>query len=121
MPPSPRWKSWPTRFVLAALDLLRDSQLPARLVVDASHGNSSRDFRQQPIVVHDLAQQIVSGERGIVGAMIESFLVEGRQDLGDPAMLTYGQSITDACIGWDATESALEELASAVRVRRAHR
>jgi len=107
--------------VRAALDLLRDSQLPARLVVDASHGNSSRDFRQQPIVVHDLAQQIVSGERGIVGAMIESFLVEGRQDLGDPAMLTYGQSITDACIGWDATESALEELARAVRVRRAHR
>src|SRR5262252_4639784 len=76
--------------VRAALDLLRDSRLPTRLVVDASHGNSSRDFRQQPIVVHDLAQQIVSGERGIVGAMIESFLVEGRQDLGDPAMLTYG-------------------------------
>ena len=91
------------------------------VVVDASHGNSSRDFRQQPVVVHDLAEQIANGERGIVGAMIESFLVEGRQDLGDPARLTYGQSITDACIGWDATESALDELANAVRNRRAHR
>src|SRR5215831_13410726 len=65
--------------VQRVLGMLRDSQLPPRLVVDASHGNSSRDFHQQPIVVRDLAQQIVSGERGIVGAMIESFLVEGRQ------------------------------------------
>jgi 3-deoxy-7-phosphoheptulonate synthase len=107
--------------ITAVLDLLRQSKLPPRLVVDASHGNSSRDFRQQPVVVHDLAEQIANGERGIVGAMIESFLVEGRQDLGDPARLTYGQSITDACIGWDATESALDELANAVRNRRAHR
>jgi 3-deoxy-7-phosphoheptulonate synthase len=101
------------------LDLLSASNLPRRLVVDASHGNSSRDFRRQPIVVHDVAEQIASGERGIVGAMIESFLVEGRQDLGRPELLTYGQSITDACIGWDATESALDELATAVRARRA--
>ena len=104
-----------------ALDRLRASKLPPRLVIDASHGNSSRDFRLQPVVLHDVAEQIANGERGVVGAMVESFLVEGRQDLADPASLTYGQSITDACIGWEATELALEELATAVRTRRAHR
>ena len=104
-----------------ALDHLRASKLPPRLVIDASHGNSGRDFRLQRVVVHDIAEQLASGERGVVGAMVESFLVEGRQDLGDPAVLTYGQSITDPCIGWDATESALEELAAAVRARRALR
>src|SRR5262245_21654256 len=98
-----------------ALDKLQASKLPPRLVVDASHGNSSRDFRRQPLVLHEVAEQIARGERGVVGTMVESFLVEGRQDLGDPASLTYGQSITDACIGWEATESALEELAAAVR------
>ncbi|HEY1295102.1 MAG TPA: 3-deoxy-7-phosphoheptulonate synthase [Chloroflexota bacterium] len=114
--------NYDARCVSRVLDLLRDSELPSRLVVDASHGNSSRDFHRQPVVVHDLAEQIANGQRGIAGAMIESFLVEGRQDLADdPALLTYGQSITDACIGWDDTESALEELASAVRARRAHR
>ena len=104
-----------------ALDRLRASKLPPRLVVDASHGNSSRDFRRQTVVLHEVAEQIANGERGVVGAMVESFLVEGRQDLGDPASLTYGQSITDACIGWEATESALEELAAAVHTRRTHR
>jgi 3-deoxy-7-phosphoheptulonate synthase len=111
--------NYAARCIHEVLGLLRDSKLPPRLVVDASHGNSSRNFRRQPVVVHDIAQQIADGERGTVGTMIESFLVEGRQDLGDPALLTYGQSITDACIGWDATESTLEELATAVRARRA--
>jgi 3-deoxy-7-phosphoheptulonate synthase len=103
------------------LDLLQASKLPARLVVDASHGNSSRDFHFQPLVVREVAEQIARGESGVVGAMIESFLVEGRQDLVDPSALTYGQSITDACLGWDDTASTLEELAAAVRTRRAHR
>ena len=59
-----------------------------------------------------------AGERGIVGVMLESFLVEGRQDLNDASRLTYGQSITDACISWETTECTLDELATAVRARR---
>ncbi len=113
--------NYDARCVHDALDKLRAAKLPPRLVIDASHGNSSKDFRLQPVVLQDVAQQIANGERGIVGAMVESFLVEGRQDLGNSESLTYGQSITDACIGWEATESALEELAGAVRTRRTHR
>jgi 3-deoxy-7-phosphoheptulonate synthase len=104
--------------VQQVLQRLRDSGLPPRLVIDASHGNSSRDFRRQPVVVADVARQIAEGERGIVGLMLESFLVEGRQDLADPSSLTYGQSVTDACINWDTTEAVLQQLASAVRARR---
>jgi 3-deoxy-7-phosphoheptulonate synthase len=88
------------------------------LVIDASHGNSSKDYRRQPLVIRDVAQQVAGGERGIIGVMLESFLVEGRQDLDEPARLTYGQSITDACISWEATEATLDQLASAVRARR---
>ncbi len=87
-------------------------------MIDASHGNSSRDYRRQPVVVRDISEQVSSGDFGIVGVMLESFLVEGRQDLGDPERLTYGQSVTDACINWQTTEATLEELASAVRNRR---
>jgi len=106
--------------VKRVLQTLREHGLPQRLIVDASHGNSSRDYRRQPDVIRDVANQIASGERGIVGAMLESFLLEGRQDLTDPAALRYGQSVTDACIGWETTEAVLEDLASAVRARRAH-
>jgi len=102
------------------LGWLRDVGLPPRLVIDASHGNSGKDYRQQPAVVAEIAHQVAVGEGGIVGVMLESFLVEGRQDLDEPARLTYGQSITDACIGWEATEATLNKLASAVRARRAH-
>ena len=73
------------------------------------------------MVIGDIAEQVANSERGIVGAMLESFLVEGRQDLADPATLTYGQSITDACISWETTEATLEELARAVRARRTRR
>jgi 3-deoxy-7-phosphoheptulonate synthase len=104
--------------VQTALATLRQNNLPERLMIDASHGNSSRDYRRQPLVVKDIAEQVSSGERGIVGVMLESFLVEGRQDLSDPTRLTYGQSVTDACISWEATESVLEVLARAVRARR---
>ncbi len=105
--------------IARALEQLETSRLPRRLMVDASHGNSERDHQRQIDVVRDLAAQIASGERGIVGVMLESFLVPGRQDLSDPASLTYGQSITDACLGWDETEAVLRELAGAVRARRA--
>lgn len=104
--------------VQRVLGILRRNRLPERLVIDASHGNSSRDYRRQPEVIDAIAAQVASGERGIVGVMLESFLVEGRQDLTEPSNLAYGQSVTDACIGWETTESTLEDLAVAVRARR---
>jgi len=104
--------------VQKTLAALRDAGLPPRLMVDASHGNSEKDHQRQPAVVRDVAGQIAQGELGIIGMMLESFLVDGRQDLGDPARLMYGQSITDACMGWEATVPVLRELAEAVRARR---
>ena len=102
--------------VLAAL---RTAGVPARLMIDTSHGNSEKDYRRQPRVAHTIAAQIGRGERGIIGVLMESFLVEGRQDLIDPARLVYGQSITDACLSWEMTVPVLQELAAAVRARRA--
>jgi 3-deoxy-7-phosphoheptulonate synthase len=105
--------------VRAALDALREAGLPERLIIDASHGNSERDHQRQPVVARDIAEQIAAGERGIAGVMVESFLVPGRQELSDPSRLVYGQSITDACIGWDETVAVLQDFASAARARRA--
>jgi len=102
----------------AALGALRKADLPPRLMVDASHGNSNKDHRNQPLVCRDVGEQIAGGQAGIVGMMLESNLVEGRQELVDPASLRYGQSVTDACIGWEVTAEVLAELAAAVRARR---
>jgi 3-deoxy-7-phosphoheptulonate synthase len=107
--------------VRGALDALRDAGLPERLFVDASHGNSERDHLRQVVVAADIAAQIAGGESGIAGVMVESFLVAGRQELVDPSRLVYGQSVTDACIGWEDTVSVLRRLASAARERRAGR
>jgi 3-deoxy-7-phosphoheptulonate synthase len=104
--------------VQKALAALKAAGVAPRLVVDVSHGNSGKDYRRQPQVAHEVAEQVASGERGIAGVMMESFLVEGRQELKDPARLVYGQSITDACIGWEQTIPVLHELAAAVRARR---
>jgi 3-deoxy-7-phosphoheptulonate synthase len=108
--------------VQAALALLRESGLPARVMVDVSHDNSAKDPSRQPEVAADLAAQLAAGNPGIVGVMIESFLVEGRQDPppNGHRQLVYGQSITDGCIGWDTTVEVLDGLAAAVRARRAH-
>jgi 3-deoxy-7-phosphoheptulonate synthase len=97
---------------------LRTAGVAPRLMIDASHGNSSKDYRRQPVVVHDVAAQIREGEHAIFGMMMESFLVDGRQDLVEAGTLRYGQSITDACMGWDMTVPVITELAEAVRVRR---
>jgi 3-deoxy-7-phosphoheptulonate synthase len=105
--------------VAAALAALAGSGLPARLMVDASHGNSGKDHLRQPIVARALAEQVATGEGGIVGVMLESFLVAGRQELRDPASLVFGQSITDACMDIDTTGDVLDTLAAAVRRRRA--
>jgi 3-deoxy-7-phosphoheptulonate synthase len=99
-------------------DALAAAGLPARVVIDLSHGNSARDHARQPRVAADVAAQIASGDRRIVGVMAESFIVEGRQDADAPS-LVYGQSITDGCIGWDSTAAVLRDLARAVRERRA--
>ncbi len=104
--------------VQKTLAALRDAGMPARLMIDASHGNSEKDHRRQPLVVRDVAGQVTQGEAGIVGMMMESFLVDGRQDLRDPSALVYGQSITDACMSWETTVPVLQELASAARARR---
>jgi 3-deoxy-7-phosphoheptulonate synthase len=104
--------------VRKTLSALADAGLPPRLMIDASHGNSDKDYRRQPLVVRDVATQVAQGETGIIGMMMESFLVDGRQELGDPTCLTYGQSITDACMGWDTSVPVLQELGAAVRARR---
>src|SRR5204862_528089 len=90
----------------------------ARRLIDCSDGNSGKDRRGQSVVAHDIATQVAGGETAIVGVMMESFLVEGRQDLTNTATLRYGQSITDACMSWDATLAVLSELAKAVSDRR---
>jgi 3-deoxy-7-phosphoheptulonate synthase len=104
--------------VARALSLLRAARLPERVVIDVSHDNSRKDAARQPDVAADVAAQIAAGDRAIVGVMLESFLVAGRQDLRSPDALTYGQSITDACIDWGTTVGVLEGLADAVRKRR---
>jgi 3-deoxy-7-phosphoheptulonate synthase len=107
--------------VQKALAALRDAGALPRLIIDTSHGNSRKDYRRQPAVARDVAAQVAAGERGIAGVMMESFIVDGRQDLEDPARLVYGQSITDACMGWEMTVPVLRELAAAARARRAAR
>ncbi|WCE32334.1 3-deoxy-7-phosphoheptulonate synthase AroG [Vibrio sp. SCSIO 43137] len=99
-------------------DQLEASGLDQKVMIDFSHANSSKDFKRQMIVADDVCQQLASGEKAIFGVMIESHLVEGRQDLIDGKAACYGQSITDACIGWDDTEKVLRQLADAVQERR---
>jgi 3-deoxy-7-phosphoheptulonate synthase len=104
--------------VQRALASLRECGLPPRLLIDTSHGNSEKDYRRQPLAARGIAEQVARGEAGIVGVMMESFLADGRQDLRDPASLCYGQSITDACMGWEMTLPVLGDLAAAARARR---
>ncbi len=89
-----------------------------RIMIDCSHANSGKDHRKQGSVCHSVAGQVASGERHIMGVMIESNLVAGSQPLINGKAPIYGQSITDACIGWTETQVLLRELAAAVRTRR---
>jgi len=104
--------------VAGALEMLKAAGLPERVVIDASHGNSGKDPARQVAAAKNVAEQVAGGNRAIVGLMLESFLVEGRQDLDGGGNLVYGQSVTDPCIDWDATVALLGELASAARARR---
>jgi 3-deoxy-7-phosphoheptulonate synthase len=104
--------------VKAVTDQLISSSLNSKIMIDFSHGNSSKKFENQLLVCQDVCQQIAAGNQDIFGVMVESHLVEGRQDLTLEEPLTYGQSITDACIGWQDTENLLAQLASAVAQRK---
>ncbi|MBS0568106.1 MAG: 3-deoxy-7-phosphoheptulonate synthase [Proteobacteria bacterium] len=102
----------------AACAAIAKAGLDARVMIDASHANSSKNPENQPRVVDDIAGQIEAGEMRVLGAMIESHLSAGRQDLVAGQPLRYGQSITDGCIDWETTVRTLDRLAHAVRARR---
>jgi len=106
--------------VAHALDLAGRSGLDRHLIIDASHANSGKDHHRQAAVVAEIAAQVAADGRGIGGVMMESFLVAGAQPLEVPVrhQLTYGQSVTDACLSWDTTADLLAELAAAARQRR---
>ena len=98
----------------AALEKLGLTQ---SIMVDCSHANSNKDHRQQRNVVNSVSQQIAAGNRSITGLMIESHLHEGNQSISNPNSLSYGVSITDACINWDETDSLLRQLAEQLASR----
>ncbi|TXI18873.1 MAG: 3-deoxy-7-phosphoheptulonate synthase [Roseateles sp.] len=108
--------------VAAACADLAKAKLPERLMVDCSHANSSKRHERQLDVARDIAAQMQAGSRRIFGVMVESHLNDGAQKFtpgkDDPAQLVYGQSITDACLGWDDSREVLEVLSAAVRARR---
>ncbi|MBS6437099.1 MULTISPECIES: 3-deoxy-7-phosphoheptulonate synthase AroG [Pantoea] len=97
---------------------LEKAGLPPQVMIDFSHANSSKQYQKQLEVADDVSAQISGGERGIIGVMIESHLVEGNQSLESGEPLVYGKSITDACIGWPDTDKVLRQLAAAVKQRR---
>jgi 3-deoxy-7-phosphoheptulonate synthase len=107
-----------SKFIKETSSILAKSGNSTSLMVDMSHGNSQKQFKKQLLVNKDIADQIASGERSIFGVMIESHLVEGNQSIGPKESLTYGQSITDACVSWEDTEVMLKLLSSAVKSRR---
>ena len=107
--------------VAAACERLARGGLPERVMIDLSHANSGKRPERQPGVAREVGAQLAGGEQRIVGVMLESFLVAGRQDLDTDGPLVYGQSITDGCVGWETTTEVLDGLAEAVRARRAAR
>ncbi len=107
--------------VAAAAAQLEAAGLPPQVMIDFSHGNSAKQFQRQLVVGDDVAAQVAQGSARIMGAMIESHLLEGRQDQRPGVTLEYGKSITDACLGWEDTVPLLQKLAQAVRQRRACR
>lgn len=104
----------------ACIAIAKGGQLP-RVMIDASHANSDKRPENQPRVIEDIAAQLSAGEQRIVGVMVESHLVGGRQDLVEGQSLRYGQSITDGCIDWETSLQVLDRLAEAVRARRVAR
>ncbi|RWC31020.1 MAG: 3-deoxy-7-phosphoheptulonate synthase [Mesorhizobium sp.] len=107
--------------VAAACKELGRAGIPPRLMIDVSHANSNKRPENQPMVVADVADQVAAGDERIIGVMIESHLIAGRQDVTPGKPLVYGQSITDGCIDWTTTETVLHGLADAVERRRSAR
>ncbi len=103
--------------VAQAEGALTAAKLPFNIVVDCSHANSRKNHALQTLVLKDVVHQVADGNRSIKGVMLESHLFEGNQKLGRPQDLRYGVSITDACLGWDTTASALREAAARLRAR----
>jgi 3-deoxy-7-phosphoheptulonate synthase len=97
---------------------LQEAGLPARVMIDCSHANSHKDHTRQTEVCRDVAGQIAGGNSNIMGVMLESNLVAGAQKMVQGRPLVYGQSITDACMGWEETSQLLSELAAVVRTAR---
>jgi 3-deoxy-7-phosphoheptulonate synthase len=104
--------------VAAACAELAKAKLPERLMIDCSHANAAKQYKRQVQVAQDVAAQITRAERRIIGVMVESNLVEGRQDAVAGEPLKFGQSVTDACLGWEDSERVLQLLADAVKKRR---
>lgn len=107
--------------VAAACKELGRAGIPPRLMIDVSHANSNKRPENQPMVAADVADQVAAGDERIIGVMIESHLIAGRQDVTPGKPLVYGQSITDGCIDWTTTETVLHGLADAVERRRSAR
>lgn len=103
--------------VEATTAILAKSALPGRVMIDCSHANSGKDYRRQPLVAADIAAQVSGGDMRIMGAMIESHLVEGCQEIVQGRELVYGQSVTDGCMGWDTTEEVMAVFADAAAAR----
>lgn len=110
--------NYSAKHVTAVVHDLEKSGLPSKMMIDFSHANSSKQFKKQMEVCTDVCGQIAGGNHHIMGVMVESHMVEGRQDLVEGQELICGQSITDACIGWDDTAVLLRQLATAVKARR---
>jgi len=110
--------NYSSEHVKSVNEQLTAAKLPNNVMIDFSHANSSKQFKRQLDVSSDVAAQMAAGDTSIFGVMIESHLVEGRQDIVDGGAAVYGQSVTDACINWDDTEVVLRELADAVKARR---
>jgi len=104
--------------VRQASEEMRQSEVSPRIMIDFSHANSRKQYARQVEVGHDVAGQIAAGDRSIIGVMAESHLLPGRQDVTPGRELTFGQSVTDACIGWEESVQLLYEMAGAVRRRR---
>ncbi|MBB1316072.1 3-deoxy-7-phosphoheptulonate synthase AroG [Shewanella sp. SR43-4] len=113
-----RTPNYSAEHVVDIAQQLTKSELLDNIMIDFSHANSSKDYKKQMMVAEDVAGQISQGNYAIFGVMVESHLVEGRQDLIEGSALCYGQSITDACIGWDDTETLLATLNQSVLNRR---
>ncbi len=103
--------------VQALKEKLRGLKLPERVIIDCSHGNSSKKHSNQPIVAADIGAQVAEGEKCITGIMLESHLVEGRQDLVAGKSLEYGKSVTDACVSFETTVEVLRGLSESVNLR----